>query len=256
MELRPFGHDVGDKPAVVVRLEVHRPARRVANVDPVAPHITGEPHVEQVLQRPPANGRSERQRGEPHRGRGSPAALDRFRADRLQLPGELRVGQPLTLADLQCLAGLSNRCGDLPLLGGPSLQHGDRPGGRSLPATLGCNPAAPLRARSRSVRGRQGPAQELSLHVVVALPRQLVRRGGPGRSTRSGSRPGSPDRIGRAWSQPSTAVYGSEAARGLADARLGPNGPPSRDVRPQRPLTPHGKAEDTNQPAKGGGDWR
>src|SRR5580658_8781003 len=30
VELRPFGHDVGDQPAVVVRLEVHRPARRVA----------------------------------------------------------------------------------------------------------------------------------------------------------------------------------------------------------------------------------
>src|ERR1700733_4261314 len=101
VELRPFGHDVGDQPAVVVRLEVHRPARRVADVDPVAPHVAGEPHVEQVLQRPPANRRSERQGGEPHRRRGPPAALDRPRADTLQLPGELRVGQLLTLADLQ-----------------------------------------------------------------------------------------------------------------------------------------------------------
>src|SRR5580658_2393776 len=101
VELGPFGDDVGDQPAVVVRLEVHRPARRVADVDPVAPHVAGEPHVEQVLQRPPANGRSERQRGEPHRRRGPPAALDRLRADSLQLPDELRAGQLLTLADLQ-----------------------------------------------------------------------------------------------------------------------------------------------------------
>src|ERR1700722_19050278 len=101
VKLGPFGYDVGAQPAVVVRLEVHRPARRVADVDPVAPHVAGEPHVEQVLQRPPANGGSERQRGEPHRRRGPPAALDRLRADGLQLPGELRVGQLLTLADLQ-----------------------------------------------------------------------------------------------------------------------------------------------------------
>src|ERR1700733_12968656 len=101
VELRPFGHDVGDQPTVVVRLEVHRPACRVADVDAVAPHVAGEPHVEQVLQRPPANGRTERQRGEPHRGRGPPAAPDRLRSDGLQLPDELRVRQVLTLADLQ-----------------------------------------------------------------------------------------------------------------------------------------------------------
>src|SRR5579859_1740666 len=45
VELGPFGYDVGDQPAVVVWLEVHRPARRVADVDPVAPHIAGESHV-------------------------------------------------------------------------------------------------------------------------------------------------------------------------------------------------------------------
>src|ERR1700734_2561907 len=45
LELGPFSYDVGDQPAVVVRLEVHRPARRVADVDPVAPHVAGEPHV-------------------------------------------------------------------------------------------------------------------------------------------------------------------------------------------------------------------
>src|ERR1700678_1886673 len=72
VELRPFGYDVGDQPAVVVRLEVHWPSRRVADVDPVAPHVPGEPHVEQVLQRPPADRRSERQGGEPHRRRGPP----------------------------------------------------------------------------------------------------------------------------------------------------------------------------------------
>ena len=48
------------------------------------------------------------------------------------------------------------------------LQHGDRPGGRWLPAALGCNPATPLRARSRSVRGGQDPVQELNLHAAVS----------------------------------------------------------------------------------------
>jgi hypothetical protein len=53
------------------------------------------------------------------------------------------------------------------------LQHGDRPGGRWLAAALGCNPAAPLGARSRSVRGRQDPVQELNLHAAVALSGSL-----------------------------------------------------------------------------------
>lgn len=63
------------------------------------------------------------------------------------------------------------------------LQHGDQPGGRWLPAALGCNRAAPLRARSRSVRGRQDPVQELHLHAAVALSGSLsgaAGRGGPG----------------------------------------------------------------------------
>ena len=38
--------------------------------------------------------------------------------------------------------------------------------------------------------------------------------------------------------------------------RLGPNVPPGRDVGPQRPLTRQGKAEETKQPANGGGDCR
>jgi len=36
--------------------------------------------------------------------------------------------------------------------------------------------------------------------------------------------------------------------------RQGLNGPPRRDVGPQRPPKPHGKAEDTKQPANSGGD--
>ena len=46
------------------------------------------------------------------------------------------------------------------------------------------------------------------------LVRQPVRRGGPGRSSRPGSRPGSPARIGRsAWSLLSDRVCGSEPGR-------------------------------------------
>ena len=77
--------------------------------------------------------------------------------------------------------GLSNRCGDLPLPGRPSAAW--RSPRRPLAADhVGCNPAAPLRARSRSVRARQGPVQELNLHAVVALSGSLssaAGRGGP-----------------------------------------------------------------------------
>src|ERR1700728_3501670 len=39
VELGPFGYDVGDQPAVVVRLEVHRPARRGGDVAPVGANV-------------------------------------------------------------------------------------------------------------------------------------------------------------------------------------------------------------------------
>src|ERR1700733_14096587 len=68
VDLGPFGDYFGLQPAVVVRLEVHRPACRGADVNAVAPHVAGEPHVEQVLQRPPANRRTEPPRGAPHAG--------------------------------------------------------------------------------------------------------------------------------------------------------------------------------------------
>jgi hypothetical protein len=35
----------------------------------------------------------------------------------------------------------------------------------------------------------------------------------------------------------------------------GPNGPPKRDVGPQRPLTPQDKAEETKQVAHAGGEY-
>jgi hypothetical protein len=42
---------------------------------------------------------------------------------------------------------------------------------------------------------------------------------------------------------------------GVLRARLGPNGPASRDVGPQRLLMPQGKAVDAKQPANGGGEY-
>ncbi len=152
-------------------------------------------------------------------------------------------------------AGLSNRCGDLPLPGRRSAAW--RSPRRPLAAGRAwlqpcCATTRPLPFGAwppGSGTGAQSPRGR-------GLVRQPVRRGGPGRSTRSGSRPGSPARSGRsAWSLQYRRLR-QRARRGLADARLGPNGPPSRDVGPQRPPVPHDKAEDTKQRANGGGDWR
>jgi hypothetical protein len=51
-------------------------------------------------------------------------------------------------------------------------------------------------------------------------------------------------------------VRGSAPGPGLADVALEPNGPPSRDFGPQRPLTPQDKAEQAKQPSNGGGEYR
>src|SRR5437879_4377429 len=71
------------------------------DVDAMGPHVSGEADVEQVLERHPADGRSERERQVTHRGRGTPAALDRLRACGFEFCDELAVRQMLTLGDLQ-----------------------------------------------------------------------------------------------------------------------------------------------------------
>ena len=67
----------------------------------MAPHVTREADVEQVLQRHPPERRSERQRQVPHRRRRPPPALDRFRPDRVELLHDLVVREVFALADLQ-----------------------------------------------------------------------------------------------------------------------------------------------------------
>src|SRR5580658_3602991 len=96
----PFDNDVGDQAAVVAWREVHRPAGRVTDVDAVTPDVAGEPHVEQVLKRLPADRRAERERQVPHRRRCAPPAPDRLRAYLLELADQLRVGEAGALADL------------------------------------------------------------------------------------------------------------------------------------------------------------
>src|SRR5580692_10508484 len=97
----PFGDDVGDQPAVVVGGELHRPAGRAADVDAVAPGVAGEPHVEEVFERLPADRRAEREWHESHRRRRAPPAPDRPRAYLLELAGDLGVGQISAPAALQ-----------------------------------------------------------------------------------------------------------------------------------------------------------
>ena len=74
----------------------------------------------------------------------------------------------------------------------------------------------------------------------------------------SGEPPGSParDQAQRLAGARYRRVCGSAPGRGLAAGAKGPNGPPRRDVGPQRPPAPHDKADDTKQPANSGGDQR
>ena len=63
VDVGPFGDDVGDEPAVVVGGELHRAADGRVDVDPMGPDVPGESDVEQVLERRPTDGRSERAAG-------------------------------------------------------------------------------------------------------------------------------------------------------------------------------------------------
>lgn len=80
MDGGPFGDDVRDEPAVVFGAEGHRSVDGGVDVDAVSPHVAGEADVEQVLERRPTDGRTERERYVPCWGRGAPAALDRVGA--------------------------------------------------------------------------------------------------------------------------------------------------------------------------------
>jgi len=108
------------------------------------------------------------------------------------------------------------------------------------------------------VRGRQGPVQELDLHAVVALSGSLSGAAGRGGPRDRVAAPGSParDQAQRLAGTRYSRVCGSAPGRGLAAGAKGPNGPPRRDVGPQRPPAPHDKADDTKQPANSGGDQR
>ena len=97
----PLGDDVGDEAAVVIGAEVHRAVDGRVDVDAMGPDVAGEADVEQVLERRPTDGRTERERQVPRRGRGAPPALDRLRAHGPELGDELVVGEVVALADLQ-----------------------------------------------------------------------------------------------------------------------------------------------------------
>ena len=45
----PFSYDVGDEATIVVGGQVHGPVDRLVQIDTMAPHVTGETDVEQVL---------------------------------------------------------------------------------------------------------------------------------------------------------------------------------------------------------------
>src|SRR5437667_12214752 len=50
VDRRPLGDDVGDEATVMIRGEIHRAARRRADVDSVGPHVAREADVEEVLE--------------------------------------------------------------------------------------------------------------------------------------------------------------------------------------------------------------
>src|SRR5437867_11653081 len=59
MDRGPLADDIGDESPVVIGGGVHVAAGRLADVDAVGPHVAGEAHVEQVLERSPADRRAE-----------------------------------------------------------------------------------------------------------------------------------------------------------------------------------------------------
>lgn len=58
-----------------------------------------------------------------------------------------------------------------------------------------------------------------------------------------------------AWLLLSTGASATARSAGVPRMSLGPNGPAKRDLRPQRPLMPQDEAEETKQPANGGGEY-
>ena len=67
----------------------------------MGPHVSGEADVEQVLERHPTDGRTERERQVLHRGWGTPPALDGLGAHGLEFCDEFGVRQMGAFADLQ-----------------------------------------------------------------------------------------------------------------------------------------------------------
>src|SRR2546421_13000800 len=51
VDVRPFGDDVGDEPAVMIGGGMHRPAAGGVQVGAMAPHVAREAAVEQGLER-------------------------------------------------------------------------------------------------------------------------------------------------------------------------------------------------------------
>src|SRR5438874_1267186 len=80
--------------------ELHRAADGGAQVDAMAPDVAGETDVEQILERHPAEGRSERQRQVPCRRRCAPPPLYRLRTDRLELRQDVFIRKVVALSDL------------------------------------------------------------------------------------------------------------------------------------------------------------
>ncbi len=89
----PLPHDVGDEATVMVGGQLHRSIYRGADVDPVSPDVAGEPDVEKVFQRRPADGRPEGDRHVAHRRRRPPPPLHRPRSDGGHLLDDLLIGE-------------------------------------------------------------------------------------------------------------------------------------------------------------------
>ena len=78
----PLRDNVGDEAAVVIGREAHRTSDGRVDVDPVGPHVAGEPDVEQVFEWRPSDRRPEWKGDVTGRRRGSPPAFDCLRSYR------------------------------------------------------------------------------------------------------------------------------------------------------------------------------
>jgi len=101
MDRSPLADDVGDEATVVIRGALHLAPRGHTDVDPVGPHVAREADVEEILERCPADGRTEREWQVPHREGGAPASLHRARTYGRELGHDLGVGEVRSLSDLQ-----------------------------------------------------------------------------------------------------------------------------------------------------------